>query len=284
MVEFSDFSVYPVRYQIKISDMRFATEQLPVALYQSRTQFLSGTGLDKLKKSENSTTIRVISCVKDVMRKLQKLSSYQIKDQELFEQIFTHKSWTKSKTNNERLEFLGDAVLNLIVADLLMEKYPQSDEGDLTKRRSQLVSGQTLAKKAEELDFPEYLKAGSQSYTKNPRILAGALEAYIGAVYLEGGVLSAKGLISHLFQKMIDQNAPELNYKSVLQEWCQKKYKEPPMYKLSKEEGQDHKKTFFVYVFIQNECYGKGSSYQKKQAEQEAAKEALKRLNISLEN
>ena len=218
------------------------------------------------------------------MKKLQKLTSYQIKDQGLFEQAFTHKSCTKSKTNNERLEFLGDAVLNLIVADLLMEKYPQSDEGDLTKRRSQLVSGQTLAKKAEELDFSEYLKAGSQSYTKNPRILAGALEAYIGAVYLEGGFLSVKELIKFLFQKMIDQNILELNYKSVLQEWCQKKYKEPPVYKLSREKGWEHKKTFFVHVFIQNECYGEGSSYQKKQAEQEAAKEALKRLNIPVEN
>jgi len=218
------------------------------------------------------------------MKKLQKLASYSIKDPSLFEQVFTHKSWTKSQMNNERMEFLGDAVLNLLVADLLMEKYPQSDEGDLTKRRSQLVSGQALAKTALELDFPGLLKIGVNSDRENPRILAGALEAYIGAVYLEGGLLSAKGLIKHLFQQMIDQPVPEINYKSVLQEWCQKKYKKPPLYRLIRETGQEHKKTFLVHVFIQNEYYGEGSSHQKKQAEQKAAKEALKRLNISLVN
>ncbi len=216
------------------------------------------------------------------MKKLQKLT--QIKDIKLLEQALTHKSWTKSGANNERLEFLGDAVLNLLIADLLMDKHPQLNEGDLTKRRSLLVSGQNLAKMAIELGFPEGLRAGAGAplHKKNPRILAGALEAYIGAVYLEGGFAAVKELVKHLFQKMMDQDIPDLNYKSVLQEWCQKKYKEPPVYRLSKAEGREHKKVFFVHVFIQNERYGEGSSYQKRRAEQEAAKQAIKKLSIPL--
>ena len=211
------------------------------------------------------------------------LQEYRVKDQKLLEQALTHKSWKKGSVNNERLEFLGDAVLNLLIADLLMKKYPQSAEGDLTKRRSYLVSGQTLAKIAVDLDLPKHLKAGSSAHKNNPRILAGTLEAYIGAVYLEGGLLPSKKLIEYLFQKKIDENFSELNYKSILQEWCQKKYKEHPIYKLAKEEGLDHKKTFFMDVFVRSEVCGTGASHQKKQAEQAAAKQALEKLQIPLE-
>lgn len=216
------------------------------------------------------------------MEKLEKAAKYKIKNQKLLEQVFTHKSWVKSKTNNERLEFLGDAVLNLLVADFLMKKYPQSSEGELTKMRGHLVSGQTLAQIAIKFDISKHLKTGDESYKNNHRILAGALEAYIGAVYLEGGIESAKTLITNLFQSKLDQKPLELNYKSVLQEWCQKKYKELPVYKLKKEDGQEHKKTFFIDIFIKDTFYGRGSSHQKKQAEQQAAKQAIKKLKIPL--
>lgn len=217
------------------------------------------------------------------MKKIEKTLKYKIKNHELLDQVFTHKSYIGSEENNERLEFLGDAVLNLVIADLLMKKYSQASEGELTKKRSQLVSGTTLAEMAEELDFPKYLKTREESYKNNPKILAGALEAYVGAVYLEGGFLSVKKLVTNLFQKLMDQKLPELNYKSVLQEWCQKKYGETPIYKVKKEKGLDHKKTFFMEVFIQGEVCGLGSSHQKKQAEQESAKQALKKLKIPVE-
>lgn len=216
------------------------------------------------------------------MKKSEELKKYKIKDPKLLNQVFTHKSYTGSESNNERLEFLGDAVLALVITDILMEKYPQSDEGDLTKQRSQLVSGQTLAKIAKELDFPQYLRTEVEAYKNNNRILAGALEAYIGAVYLESGLSVACEFIRSLFEKRLDQNISELNYKSILQEWCQKKYKETPLYKTEKEKGQDHKKIFFINVFIKGKIYGTGSSSQKKQAEQEAAKKAVKRLKISI--
>ena len=206
---------------------------------------------------------------------------YEIKDSKLLLRVLTHRSYTKSKENNEKLEFLGDAVLGLIVADMLIKKYPLAEEGELTKKRSQLVSGQNLAKIAIQLGFPDHLKTGLKSYKNNPRILSGAFEAYIGAIYLENDFLSAKQMIESFFVETIDQELPDLNYKSVLQEWCQKKYKETPSYKLKKEEGLDHQKSFFVDVFIKDKCYGRGSSYQKKEAEQKAAQKALKKLKIS---
>ncbi len=211
------------------------------------------------------------------------LTNYNIRDKNLLRQALTHKSWTKSKDNNETLEFLGDAVLNLVIADLLMKKYPQANEGDLTKKRSQLVSGQSLAKLAMELGLPDHLRTGAKSYKNNHRILAGALEACIGAFYLENKFPLVKKKIESLFKDVINQDLPELNYKSLLQEWCQKKYKEVPLYKLQKTKGLDHQKTFFVDVFIKNKCYGTSSSRQKKQAEQSAAYQALKKLKIPLQ-
>ena len=163
-----------------------------------------------------------------------------------------------------------------------MEKHPEADEGELTKKRSRLVSGQSLAKLAIELGFPDDLRTGVKSYKNNYRILAGALEAYIGAIYLENKFSLVKKRVEILFRDIIDQDLPELNYKSLLQEWCQKKYKELPVYKLKKEEGLEHKKTFFVEVFIKGAGYGTGSSHQKKQAEQKAAEQALKKLKIPL--
>ena len=211
---------------------------------------------------------------------MKQLEKYPIKNEELLNQVWTHKSC--NKINNERLEFLGDAVLSLIIADWLMKKYPQACEGELTKRRSQLVSGSTLAKMATELDFSNFIKASESSFKNNPRILAGVLEAYIGAVYLESGLSSAENLIRSLFKDLIEQNLVVPNYKAILQEWCQKKYKELPVYQVQKEQGPEHKKTFTIDVFIQDRLCGTGSSPQKKQAEQFAAGEALKKLEISL--
>lgn len=214
---------------------------------------------------------------------MEKLKKYKIKDPELLDQVFTHKSWTKSTKNNEKLEFLGDAVLNLISAELLMKKQPQAKEGELSKKRSLLVKGSTLAKIAMELDFPSLLKTSVKSYKTNPRILAGALEAYIGAFYLENSFPAVKKMVEEILKITLSQNALEKNYKSLLQEWCQKKYQAEPFYKLKKEEGLEHEKTFFVEVSIQNEVHGTGYSQKKKQAEQKAALQALKNLKIPCE-
>ncbi|MCZ0932244.1 MAG: ribonuclease III [Oligoflexia bacterium] len=214
------------------------------------------------------------------MKPLEKLTKYKIKDQKLFKQAFTHKSFTKSKNNNERLEFLGDALLDFFVADLLFKNYLQDEEGELTKKRSQWVSGASLAKIARDLKLNNYLQVGEERFKNNSRILAGALEAYIGAVYLDSGMTAVKKLVKHLFEEKIKQSPIDTNYKSLLQEWCQKKYKQVPIYKIKEEKGVEHNKVFSIEVFIQNKSCGEGDSHQKKQAEQVAAKQALKKLKI----
>ena len=214
------------------------------------------------------------------MKHLEKLTQYKIKNQSLFKQAFTHRSFIKSKINNERLEFLGDALLSFFIADLLFKNYPQAEEGELTKKRSQLVSGASLAKIALEFKLDHYLKTGEESFKSNPRILAGVLEAYIGAVYLDGGFMAVKKLIKSLFEKKIKQNRADTNYKSLLQEWCQKKYKQVPSYCIKKEKGAEHNKIFYAEVLIKNKVCGEGSDRQKKPAEQSAAKQALKKLKI----
>ena len=207
------------------------------------------------------------------------LKRYGIKDLNLLKQVLTHKSW-RDDPNNERLEFLGDAVLGLIIADLLMKKHPQAEEGELTKKRSRLICTQSLAGLAIEMGFPEDLIAESSDYKNNPRILAGVLEAYIGAVYLENSFSQTKEKVEILFQNLINREIKEDDPKIILQEWCQKTYKDIPLYKLKKTEGLEHEKTFFVDVLVQGKFCGTGSSQTKKQAEREAAKKALETLKI----
>ncbi len=215
------------------------------------------------------------------MKILNQKLNYEIKDKNLLQEAFTHRSCQNLNPNNERLEFLGDAVLNLVITDKLMKQFPKLNEGDLTKKRSQLISGQMLWEIAIDLNLDKYLKIGSQVNPKEKKILAGALEAYIGAIYLDSDFLTIQQIIQTLFQKKINENLPSLNYKSSLQEWCQKKYNTIPIYKIKKEEGPQHKKLFFVDVFIKKNHLGSGSDYQKKQAEQIAAKKAMDKLKIS---
>ena len=214
------------------------------------------------------------------MKHLEKLTKYKIQDQKLFKQAFTHRSFSKSKINNERLEFLGDALLNFFVADLLFKNYSQATEGELTKKRSQWVSGASLTKIALDLKLEDCIQAGESSLKKNARILAGVLEAYVGAVYLDSGVIAVKKLIKHLFEEKIKQNLVDTNYKSLLQEWCQKKHKQVPVYQIKKEKGEEHNKIFYAEVFVHSQLYGGGYSSQKKNAEQVAAKQALQKLKI----
>ena len=212
------------------------------------------------------------------IKNLEQLTKYKIKKPALFEQAFTHKSYSKSQTNNEKLEFLGDSILNFLVSELLFKIHPHLNEGELSKKRSQWVSGLSLTEVAKSLHLSHYLKTGSLSFKKNPKILAGALEAYLGAVYLEGGIASARKLVRHLFETKIKQdNRQDRNYKSLLQEYCQKKHKELPYYKIQKEEGKEHDKIFYVKVFLKQKLLGSGEGSTKKNAEQEAAKKALKK-------
>ena len=202
----------------------------------------------------------------------------------------THRSYLNENPkwpldHNERLEFLGDAVLDLSISSYLVEHFPHYQEGELSKLKSMMVSEASLAKIAAELDLGEYLLLGrGEEHTggrKKESLLANALEAVIAAIYLDGGLPAADGFIRMVFVAQIQTITREgisLDYKTDLQEYCQGHDLELPAYRVSKEIGPDHKKTFEVELLIDDEVLGLGIGKNKKEAEQRAAKETLKYL------
>ena len=226
----------------------------------------------------------------DLTRDLQKKLSYYFINIDFLLESITHKSYVNENPDlnykdNERLEFLGDAVLDLSISSYLVENFPHYQEGELSKIKSMMVSEASLAKIAAELDLGEYLLLGrGEEHTggrKKESLLANALEAVIAAIYLDGGLPAADGFIRMVFVAQIQTITREgisLDYKTDLQEYCQGHDLELPAYRVSKEMGPDHKKTFEVELLIDGEVLGLGIGKNKKEAEQRAAKEALKYL------
>jgi ribonuclease III len=189
-------------------------------------------------------------------------------------------------THNERLEFLGDAVLNLTLSDLLLKKYPDFPEGRLSKIRAGLVNERKLADLALQLSLGVFLRIGKgEEMTggrEKPSILANTLEALLGAIYLDGGFKAASIFVDRLFNSELrdDHDLSSRDYKTLLQEYCQGKMKKVPGYRLFREEGPDHKKVFFVEVTIQDQVISKGQGRTKKEAQQKAAEQALQKLEL----
>lgn len=189
--------------------------------------------------------------------------------------------------NNERLEFLGDAVLGMVVASQLYECMYDKPEGELAKIKSVVVSEDTLSKIALNLEINKYLVLGKGEEKTGGRfkkaILADAFEAIIGAFYLDSGLIPVeKFILSHINPeiKLVLQNKHHKDYKTLLQEYVQKQYKTIPKYELIKKTGPDHDKTFWVSVDICNTIYGPKSGKNKKEAEQLVAESVCKTLNI----
>jgi len=199
----------------------------------------------------------------------------------LLEEAVTHKSHATERgalRNNERLEFLGDSVLGLVVAYYLFLKNPSEDEGFLSKAKSALVSRANLARWAETIGLGHHINLGAGEHlsggSKRHSILANAMEAVLGAVYLDGGLPQAEKLIipwleSHVSGKL------DIDHKSILQETIQKAHKRPPDYELMSETGPEHEKLFTVRVYLGKKTLGLGSGKNKKEAQQAAAKNAL---------
>ena len=212
---------------------------------------------------------------------------YSFINQELLYQAFRHPSYVYEKDNlgvsdNQRLEFLGDAVINLAISDLLMESFPEMKEGDLSKYRASLVSENGLSCIALELELGDYLLLGKGEERTDGRkklsILSDALEALIGAIYLDGGFAEALRVIAKLFSPLLESISPGKSvndFKTDLQEYSQEAFQSTPEYRLEKETGPDHNKTFYVGVYLKENLMGKGKGKSKKEAEQKAAKEAL---------
>jgi len=223
---------------------------------------------------------------------LEKKLDYKFKNRILLKESLTHPSFQKrslkdKKTNNQRLEFLGDSVLDLVVTGYLYRSFPSFSEGKLTKIKSVIVSKDILAKWANNLSLGKYIILGkgedSTGGRKKLSILADCFEALLGAIYLDGGLQRAKKIISLFIKKeteLIIKGKQGEDYKTLLQEISQKKIKCLPEYFLIKEKGPDHKKIFCIEVRLKKIAYGSGIGENKKEAEQEAAQNALKKLKI----
>ena len=223
------------------------------------------------------------------LSEVQKNIAYPFQDPSRLEQALTHRSFTNEHPelqgkNNERLEFLGDAVLNLSLSHLLIEQFPDLPEGDLSKIRAGLVNESHLAALALELRLGDYLLIGrGEEITggrKKPSILADTLEAVLGAVYLDGGLGPVSEWVSRFFKSHLSdqEGLPIGDFKTLLQEYCQGKLKITPSYTVFREEGPDHKKVFFVEVRIRDQVISRGKGKTKKEAQQKAAQKALEGL------
>ena len=212
---------------------------------------------------------------------------HRFADPDLLVESLTHRSWCAENAgaiSNERLEFLGDAVLGLVVTDRLFALYPAHDEGDLSRMRSTLVSAETLADVAEELALGDALRLGKGEDATGGRakrsILADALEAVIGAVHLDGGPAASRRLVLDLLGGRIGLAADEVeasDHKTSLQELAARRFGRLPRYLIT-EDGPDHAKVFTAAVVFDGREYGRGQGRSKKQAEQAAAKAACAAL------
>lgn len=206
-------------------------------------------------------------------------------DRSLTHSSFTFENKLSSDENNERLEFLGDAVLKLVASEYLFQRFPDYPEGEMTKIRAILISDNVLSKIAEKIDLGKYIKLGyheAKSGGRNrPTTLACAFEALLGALYLDGKIIHIQDLLLKLLSDevtQIDQDAMKDNCKAVLQEYTQAQDGSLPEYNVINELGPAHDKVFKVEVLINNVRYGIGEGKSKKEAQQNAAKDALDRL------
>jgi len=225
------------------------------------------------------------------VERMQQKLEYRFNTPELLIQALTHRSFVNEQRDegfqdNERLEFLGDAVLDLVVSHVIMDCFPEFPEGDLSKLRASIVNETQLALMAtSRLDLGEYLLLGRGEENTGGRekssILADAYEALIAALYLDGGLPPVFRLVSeHFVGKLIEVQLEgfDRDYKTQLQEHAQIQYHQTPRYSVMREEGPDHAKEFEVAVSIQGVFYGVGQGRSKKEAEQQAALSTLKML------
>ncbi len=225
---------------------------------------------------------------------LQKKIEYKFTNIKLLEHAMVHRSygnenWEYKNINNERLELLGDAVLDLIVTEYLYKNYKESSEGELAKLKSMIVSEPVLAEIAFEIEIGEYLfLSKGEEITggrKRNSILGDAFEALLGAIYLDSDFDNVKHFaLKYLTYRIdhIDENEKLIDYKTILQEYSQREFKKIPKYDVLEEIGPDHDKSFKVGVKIKNDIVGEGIGKNKKSAEQLAAKKACEKLEVKV--
>ncbi len=229
------------------------------------------------------------------MRELEARLGYKFNNIELLETALTHSSYSnenrlESAKCNERLEFLGDAVLGLIVARYLYENFPKVNEGKMTRLRSELVCEKNLDEVAAKLQLGSYLKLGKGEELgggrSRPSILADAVEATLAAIYLDGGMVPAKNFVNRFILEVFEAGTTDYtrDYKTELQELVQKKGAQHISYTVIGESGPDHMKVFETAVLLNGTQLATGSGKSKKTAEQMAAKAALEKLGALVSN
>ncbi|MBA4396380.1 MAG: ribonuclease III [Syntrophus sp. (in: bacteria)] len=222
------------------------------------------------------------------IHQFQKMLDYRFRDISLLDTALTHRSYvnenpSEAECDNERLEFLGDAVLELCISDLLMKHFPAYQEGQLSQLRAAIVNEQPLAVLAKSFHLGDYLLLGkgeeaSGGRTK-PSLLANAFEAVIAAIFLDGGFEKTAALIRRLFTPLIEEGYRTYrDYKTNVQQMSQQAFKETPRYTLIHEYGPDHDKTFEIRISIADRIQATGIGKNKKEAEQRAAEQAIRML------
>jgi ribonuclease III len=217
---------------------------------------------------------------------------YQFNNPGLLKKALTHASYYNQKEKNDincfqRLEFLGDSVLNLSVSEYLYKKFPFFSEGKLSKLKSVMISQPFLVKFAGYIKLEKYIILGKSVDLVKGRgkfsILADCMEACLGSIYLDGGLGPCKKIVTDFIREehlnLLDRRIVR-DYKTILQEITQKDFNCLPTYRLLREEGLEHQKKFYVEVIIDNDSYGKGTGKNKKEAEQDAAYQAIKKIGI----
>ncbi len=235
------------------------------------------------------------------MDNIQKYLLPAIQDQSLLQQALTHRSYVnenqKCKQHNERLEFLGDAVLGFLVGDLLYRLYPNLSEAELTRLRSRLVDEQQFSKIAADMNLGEILRLGQgvikNDGRSNPSLLSDTFEAIIGAYFLDSGIIAVAEFVNPIFTLLAEELTVELakskltsfiDLKNRLQQWSLAKYHIVPQYQIITESGLDHDKRFTVQVLINSEVYGCGEGRRKKDAEKNAAQAALEFIKLNFDS
>lgn len=226
------------------------------------------------------------------MNKLEERLNYKFKDITLLQNALSHSSYANEKHlktgSNERLEFLGDAVLSVVVADYLYKNFAHKPEGELTKLRASLVCEKSLCTFARKLELGKCLRLGNGEEQNGGRernsILADAFEAVLAAIYLDGGIEVARNFVLNFVKEELSHTEDEVfhDYKTTLQEVIQKNPEERLTYLLCAESGPDHDKCFTVEVHLNSNVIGRGTGKTKKRAEQMAAKDALTLMGIEM--
>ncbi len=227
----------------------------------------------------------------EVLQEIEQITGHKFSNSTFLAQAFTHSSAVDNRLlSNERLEFLGDAILGMVICQILFERFPDYLEGDLTKIKSMLVSRETCAQVTNGLGLQQFLKVGKgmvSSKALSGSLAAGLLEAIIAAICIDGGHVAAKNFIIRTFSAFIEQASAEQahgNFKSLLQQYTQEQFNTVPVYALLDEKGPDHNKCFELEVIIAERHFPSAWGTNKKEAEQKAAFNALVELDVLKDN